>query len=380
MDHSDTPHARGANLLRALTITGLLAVLGLACAAPAPAVSVTHSMGLVRAESASDAAHFGALVGELQPAVLDALPGSVERDTEVWIQDQLSHRWGDFAPDNVKGFTLIGADNGRGRIHLRRNTDHPEWFLAHELVHALIGPEWSTLPGVLEEGLCEAIAAELSPTAAPRIRALRAVESSLFLGRMRIVLEYDAPEMPEGHRELEIDFHYQSGGAGIDLAEVLSYDTLTLKDRWKRLPDSFYGLGFLIVERIQRRHGLAYLHEMCRTAAAEGHAVIPTGRILAAAGLDEPDALRAAPAELIGPEEFAAWRELVPGFHADLLVQLFADRFGHLDAADVLARIDPRLRLAGGESVYLADQPRLPTELDARWSRVTSASFQRSAR
>ncbi|MEO0650815.1 MAG: hypothetical protein AAFZ65_09055, partial [Planctomycetota bacterium] len=249
MEHSTTALGRARALLRGTAVTALLGVLGLACAAPAPAVSVSHSMGLVRAESASDAEHFGALVGDLQPAVLESLPGSVERDTEVWIQEELSHRWGELAPDNVKGFTLIGSDNDRGRIHLRRNTDYPEWFLAHELVHALIGPEWSTLPGVLEEGLCEVIAAELSPAAAPRIRALRAVESSLFLGRMRIVLEYDALEMPDGDRELEIDFHYQSGGAGVELLDVLAYDTLTLKDRWKRLPDSFYGIGFLIVER-----------------------------------------------------------------------------------------------------------------------------------
>ena len=354
--------------LRGVCSGALIAALCVACAAPPPAVSVTHGMGLVRAESESEARRFGQLVGDLQPAVIDALPGSVERDTEIWIQKRLRHRRGRVAPDNVKGFTLIGEDNGRGRIHLRSNTEHPDWFLAHELVHALIGPEWSTLPGALEEGLCDVIAAELAPDAAASIRSLRAVEASLFFGRMRIVIEYDSVETPDGDRELEVDFHYENGDAGVELRELLTYDTLSLKDRWKRLPDSFYGVGFLIVERIHQRHGLERLHDMCVRAADEGHAVIPYDWLVEAAGLTDEEQLPITPAELIGAEEFEAWRELVPGFHADLVVQLFRERFGHLDADGLLDRVDPRLVLADGDRIYLADQPRLADELALRWA------------
>ncbi len=355
---------------------GLLASAALAlsaCATPPPAVAVSHGMGLVRAEDEGSAARFGQLVGRLQPAVLEALPGSIERDTEVWIQRHLQHRRGQVVPENVKGFTLIGEDNDRGRIHLRRDTDHPEWFLAHELVHALVGPEWATLPGALEEGLCDAIAARLAPEAAPRIRALRAVEASLFLGRMRIVVEYDAPRLGSG-RELEVDFHYQTGAEAIQLEELLTYDTLSLKERWKRLPDHVYGVGFLIVERIARFHGLEHLHELCVRAAEAGHTVVPVDWILEAAELTDVATRHHAPSELIGRAEFAAWRELVPGFHADLLVQLFGSRYGDLSASQLLTSVAPRLRLSDGSRVRLGDEPWLAAELDARWSRHTPSA------
>jgi hypothetical protein len=352
---------------------GALLLLLASCATPAPPVAVSHDMGLVRAETVADARHFGDLVAELQPRVIDLLPGSVPRDTEVWIQERLQHRYGQLAPENVKGFTLIGTDNGRGRIHLRRNTDHPQWFLAHELVHALLGPDWRTLPGALEEGLCDVIAAQLAEDATARIRALRAVEASLFLGRMRVVVEFTPLDPAVRSSELEVDFHYESGGAGVSLEELLGYDTLGLKRRWKRLPDSFYGIGFAVVERIRERHGLEYLHQLCLRAAREGHAVVPYQWLTEAAGLDSADALLGVPYELIGAAEFGAWRELVPGFHADLLSQLFRERYGSLGSDQLLERLAPRLRLAQGARVELAELTGLPAELGQRWPRGGSA-------
>lgn len=349
--------------LLALAAVGLVA----ACAAPAPPMAVTHDWGLVRAETQADAVRFGELVHTLQPRVLDILPGSEARETEIWVQQDLRHRVGQVVPTTVKGFTLVADDNERGRIHLRRDTEYPEWFLAHELVHALIGDEWRTLPGALEEGLCDVIAAQLTPAAAPRIRALRAVEGSIFCGRMPMTVEYDAPPGDPHNGRLEIDFHYDRGAADVGLEELLSYDTLSLKRRWQRLPDSFYGIGFVIVERIRVRHGLPYLHQLCLRAADEGYAVIPSAWLLEAAGLDAIGSLRAAPTELLGRAEFEAWRDLVPGFHAYLAAQVFAARFGHLGPLGMLEQLDPRVRLFDGSSVRLATMPGIVDELALRW-------------
>ncbi|QDU66287.1 hypothetical protein [Engelhardtia mirabilis] len=359
-------HTRIAGLRRLTLALAGAALLG-ACAAPAPPMAVSHDWGLVRAESQAEAVRFGDLVGELQPRILEVLPGTEQRETEVWVQHELRHRMGQVVPSTVKGFTLVGDDNQRGRIHLRSDTEFPQWFLAHELVHALVGPDWKTLPGALEEGLCDVVAAQLTPEASARIRALRAVEGSIFCGRMPLTVEYDAPPGDPHDGRLEIDFHYDRGGAEVNLEELLSYDTLSLKRRWKRLPDCFYGIGFVVVERIRERHGLGYLHELCLRAADEGHTVVPYQWLAEAAGIDDVISLRSAPTELLGPAEFEAWRELVPGFHAYLATQVFSAKYGDLGAAGMLEALDPRVLLHDGSTVHLAAMPGIADELSRRW-------------
>lgn len=344
---------------------GLALTLAAACATPPPPMEAIHERGVVRADTSAEAAHFRELVADLQPRVVDELPGTVDRPTEVWVQDQLRHRMGPAAPENVKGYTLIGPDRRRGRIHVRADTEHPEWFLAHELVHALVGPGWQPLPGVLEEGLCDALAAQLNPHLAPRIRALRAIEASMFFGRMRLVLEHDDPRSP---RELEIWFHYESGALGSGVDELLAYDTLELKQRFARVPDALYGLGFVLATRIAERGGLATLYSLCREAERQGKSVVPAPWLLAAAGLDGTEDQARAPYELIGPAELVEWVELLPGFHANLLVQLFHGAHKRTSVSHFLDRVNPRIVLADGTRVRFADLPGLRTDLEERWS------------
>jgi hypothetical protein len=347
-------------------LCGLFLLVLASCATAPPRVSSEHASGLVRAESSAQAERFADLVAEIQPQVVEAVPGAVDRQTEVWVQRRLRHRTGAPAPENVKGFTLIGRDHRRGRIHLRQDTEHPEWFLAHELVHALLGPEWRPLPGVLEEGLCDAVAAELNPAIAPRIRALRAIEASIYFGRMRLVLRHEDPRSP---RELEVWFHYDRGPVDAPVAELLAYDTLKLKERFSRVPDALYGLGFVIATRIQERGGLEVLHGLSREAQQLGKPVIPAEWILAAADMVDPERHANAPYELIGRREFIEWLDLLPGFHADLLVQLFRPGHAHLDLETFLTTVRPRLVLGDGSELELAEVPRLRADLESRWNR-----------
>ncbi len=380
MQHSRSPRKTlrpfPPRSVRAAHRVALIAALwfAAACATPPPPVASKHESGVVRAESRVQAERFGDLVSELQPRVVDALPGTLDRPTEVWVQRQLRHRAGPAAPDNVKGYTLIGQDRSRGRIHVRSDTEYPEWFIAHELVHALVGPEWHPLPGVLEEGLCDAVAALLNPHIAPRIRALRAIEASMYFGRMRLVLQHSDPRSP---RDLEIWFHYESGSLGPDVDELLAYDTLKLKQRFSRVPDALYGLGFVIATRIAERGGIATLHSLCKEATLHGLDVIPSEWLMAAAGLDADADHARAPYELIGPAELLEWMELLPGFHANLVVQLFHPSHQRLTAADFLEEIEPRVLLASGESVRLSDVPGFSAEFSRRWREATSAVGKR---
>ena len=346
---------------------GLLAVLAASCATPAPPVEKVHPLGVVRAEDAAAAERFGAMVTDLQPRVAEILPDTPERQTEVWVQHKLQHRFGKVAPHNVKGFTLISGDDRRGRIHMRANTDHPEWFLAHELVHSMLGPTWRTLPGVLEEGLCDVVAAQLNPDVGPRIRALRAIEASMWFGRMRLRLEHEAELETDGNDTLEVWFHYENGPANQDLLAVLEPSTLEFKRRFEEMSDSLYGLGFVVVERIVERHGLEGLHAMCIEASEAGFDTIPTERLLEAAELETPTQRLLAPWELLGAEEFPVWVDLLPTFHADLLVQLFGDRFRDVELERFLELVDPKLEVSGGQHIRVADHPRVRSELARMW-------------
>lgn len=350
-----------------------LALLYPACVVPAPPIESQHERGLVRAEDRFHADLYAGMVADIQPQVAALLPGTLDRHTEVWIQQQLSHGFGRVAPANVKGFTLIDAKMNRGRIHLREDNDFPRWFLTHELVHALLGPEWLTLSGVLEEGLCDVVAAELNPDCAPRIRALRAIESSIFFGKMKVVVEHkDGTGEP---RTNSVWFHYDRGAHDLTVADALAPGTLALKRRFERVPDTLYGLGFLVAHRIAQRDGYERIFELCAEAAAEGASTVPVERVVAAAGLDisSEDELAELSHELLGTEEFDHWVELLPEFHGDLLAQLFHGRHKGLSAAEFLERMEPTFVLHDGTRVAVAENERIVRSLERAWRRMSTS-------
>lgn len=345
---------------------GLALLAAASCAAPAPPYLAMHDLGAVRAESRDQAEQFKDLVADLQPRVIEVLPSAEERQTEVWVQQTLRHRRGAAAPENVKGFTLISGDAKRGRIHLREDTDFPEWFLAHELVHALLGPSWNTIPGVLEEGMCDVIAAELNPEVAPRIRALRAIEASLFLGQLKLEISHarNGQRYRNGYW-----FHYDRGPSHIEVEEAFEPGTLEMKQRWSQLPDSLYGLGFVVASRIEANGGLQGLHGMCRRAMDQELGTVPFDWLMNAAGIDNAEDLLLAPRDVLGQEEFAEWVRLLPTFHGELLVELYRELYGHLNASEFLDQADPVLHLADGTTIDLAQVPEVRQAVFAKWER-----------
>jgi hypothetical protein len=349
-------------------LAAAILALGLAgCQVTPPAATALHPLGVVRAEDQVSAERYGEMVTALQPKIAALLPDVPDRSTEVWIQKKLGTRRGQNVPLNVKGFTLISDDHTRGRIHLREDVDHPEWFLAHELVHALLGESWNTLPAVLEEGLCDVVAAELRPSVAPRIRALRAIEASLYLGRLKLVISHSGIGYRAGNGPLEIWFHYDEPRDQLPLEQALAPATYAFREHHGDMDDALYGLGFLIVDQMRERIGYAGLHSLCQRAAANGQASITPSEQLAAAGLSEPNALFERIYATLGQKEFDAWVELLPHFHAELFVELFAPTFGNMDAGAFAEQVNPRLELGDGSSVYPLRHPRVRAEFQRLW-------------
>jgi hypothetical protein len=373
MNHRTDRHRPIANRLRTVVAAAGLLLLYPACVVPAPPIETLHDRGLVRAEDRFHADMYAGMVAEIQPLVAELLPGTLDRQTEVWVQSQLSHGLGKVAPDNVKGFTLIDAEMNRGRIHVRSDNDFPRWFLTHELVHALLGPEWLTLSGVLEEGMCDLVAAELNPDCAPRIRALRAIESSIFFGKMKVVVEHKDGTGTE--RKDAVWFHYDRGSNDLTIAQALEPGTLALKRRFERVPDTLYGLGFLVAERIRERGGFEAIYELCAEATAEGRATVPVERIIEAAGLNgSRERLATLSHELLGADEFEHWVELLPDFHGDLLAQLFQDAHRDLSAEQFIERLDPVFVLHDGTRIVVADHPHIRQTLERAWRHAAHAS------
>lgn len=349
-------------------IASALLALGLVgCQIAPPAVTAVHPLGVVRADDQSSAERYGELVTALQPDIKALLPDVPARNTEVWVQKKLGTRRGQKVPLNVKGFTLISDDHSRGRIHLRADVDYPDWFLAHELVHATLGDSWKTLPAVLEEGLCDVVAAELRPQVAPRIRALRAIEASLYLGRLKLVISHSGIGYRAGNGPIEIWFHYDEPRNKLPLEQALAPHTYAFREHHGDMDDALYGVGFLIVQRLRERVGYAGLHDLCLRASANGQASIPPEEQLLAAGLTGPNAILECVYETLGQKEFDAWVELLPHFHAELFVELFASTYGHLDAAAFAEQVNPRLELGDHNTVFPLRHPRVWAEFQRLW-------------
>jgi hypothetical protein len=245
------------------------------------------------------------------------LPDAREQRLSVWIQPVPELYW-------LPRIVMAEADGfyapGMHRIHLREGAEDLERTLAHELVHATLGPSWEALPGTLEEGLCDVVAAQLCPASAARLRAGRLSSAALALGSMELDLECALPpESSAAGVGLRFLARLRVDGAEpnpVDPLEVFrSSAGLSSAKLSPHVKKALYGLAGMVVQRLVDRHGIAGLHELCLRARSEGHRHVPTGWILEAAGLDrDTQHWRAALAEGMGQEELS---EFVRG-HPDL--------------------------------------------------------------
>jgi len=326
-------------------------VLLAACQVAPPAQRVEGPAGAVRAASLARAEEVAGFLAELQPLVLAALPGARERSLEVWVQESPRlYRFAASGYSEADGFWAAG----QGRIHLREGADSLQRTLAHEIVHADLDGPWQLLPGTVEEGLCDWVSALVCPEAAPRMRAGRLIAACFATGGMELGLDVVVPR--EVHR-LGIDVGFSAeivlhGGTPLALDPAQVFDvraglsSTTLSPEHKR---AFYGLAYLLVDRIARRVGLEGLYGLCRRARAEGREEVPAEWLLAAADLHGTgrEEWRAAVHAALGSEELEQLLRMYPDLVADTLQRIFRSRREELSGDPVAATFHARMGLRG---------------------------------
>lgn len=375
------------SVFRTLRITFLAVVTG--CLAPPPPIAVNTDFGEVRAERDEDALEVAELLMEMAPQIQEILPGCQDRRVDVWVQERLRlYRWQE-RTESVRGFTLLANEFDATRIHLRGG-GQSSWYLAHELVHALIDESWRPLPALLEEGLADVVAEELNPQYASHIRAHRLFNVSLLTEGLLLDVAWAEPN--NGPRR-----HWPRRGAtlrvmvvpgegepteAIDpliMRELLSADRSTLHNAFHELPESYYGLAWLIVSRITDRVGLSGLHEMCVAATANGHSVIPLDELLAAADIQ----LETFDARFVGQQfgyrELRAAAYQRPEIFSDLTIELLRPYFPTASAKRLLWRITPSFLTPDGDEVPFRTIRPLYEKLRRNWERARVAPMVQSS-
>lgn len=264
------------------------------------------------------------MLEDLRPLILGALPDAEIPELEVWVQPRP-------ALYRFEGETYAEADGfwsaEHGRIHLREGASSLRRTLAHELVHASLGPSWDTLPGSLEEGLCDLISLQLAPADAAQMRAGRLSAAAFATGGLELEVEVLMPGsgaavglglqtrlrlMGELSPDLDPNQVFQVR-AGLSTTELPPNDK-----------KAFYGLSLLLLERIVGHIGIEGLHELCTLAAAQGRAEVPSAWLLAAAELP-PAEWHLAVHEALGTAELRELLLLYPAALLDSAQRLFGE-------------------------------------------------------
>ena len=98
----------GIRTIRFLTL--LLVCVSTACLAPPPPIVVETPFGDVRADTEGTAIEVAAMLEELAPQVKALLPGSQDREIDVWVQNELRVYRFNTRPESVRGFTLLAEE------------------------------------------------------------------------------------------------------------------------------------------------------------------------------------------------------------------------------------------------------------------------------
>lgn len=356
------PARRRAALLLALATLSLAA-----CQVLPPPRAAQALEGTVRARSDEQAERIARCLDDLAPRVRALLPDARQRPLSVWVQEVPELYW---LPRTVMSEADGFYAPGMHRIHLREQAEDLERTLAHELVHATLGESWEELPGTLEEGLCDVVAAELCPESAARLRAGRLSSACLAFGS--IVLDLDCSLPPE-----EVSVHFlahlrvdDAAGPSVDPLEVLHASAgLSSAKLSPHVKKALYGLAGMLVQRVVDRHGIEGLHALCLRARAQGERHIPAEQLLEAAGLDrDPQHWRRALLEGIGPAELS---EFVRG-HPELATPALLEFLGPQRAAGSPASGLRGLRVSlslpeSGASLDLLAQPGVLASLLEAW-------------
>jgi len=187
---------------------------------------------------------------------------------------------------------IAGSASDHDRIiRLRPDADGVDLVLSHELVHLLLGADWSTLPAPVEEGLADVLGAR-ALGALPRIRAERGEGLMRALGGLRLCVSWQLPaasgvsvratsvqewSAPEARPAGDLPGAAELVSTGRESFEPQRFDPL-----WSPID---YGVGYVLVERIVEHAGLSGLHRACVEAVDAGEERVAAPQLLELAGL-----------------------------------------------------------------------------------------------
>lgn len=252
-----------------------------------PQFSVDTPLGRAYAHSPERASHLVDTWMRMADEIQAQLPGAKEDEQlDVWLMAA------EDIPDpfdigHPMGGITYSTDGDAWLIQVP-DTHKLEWILAHELTHALVGPDWETLGGTLEEGLCEYVAALHAPSLLP-VRQLQVhMGAAALFGHDKAGMFFSqARRAVDG--EIEIRWVGEKGRlpeqvwTESDLRYYLEQPSIA---PFPEVRAGLQRIGTFLVFRIVERHGLTGLHRLCQQAREQGYDVVPFGWTMDAAGFD----------------------------------------------------------------------------------------------
>lgn len=323
---------------------------------------------IVRASSVERAEEAARLLEQGRELIEARVPDVRDGGVEVWLQPELRLGFwmGLLSPElEFKGITVTVPSLARPRIYLRED-DYQEG-LVHEMVHALLGESWDTLPQAVEEGLCERI--EELVIESPYTGLWLALAS----GRSELSLrfEYRTPEGGVAYSMGQMSFLEESDGEVdpdvpiVQLLEQEGYADLSTAQAGR-----LYGVGYFIAGRIVARHGIDGLNELCVRAAEAGEATVPSRWLLDAAGIIDGPQL-----QMLLDEELEA--RLPALLFASAGFAAFVDRMrargcDECSVGELVERFEPKVRFEHWRTVPLEELGGFDDWASAHWAKVVT--------
>lgn len=348
---------------RRIALARLLAALALlsvtSCLVTPPPAQVNGPGGRVRASHRAEALAIHEVYEDLRPRIVALLPDADCRAEEIWVQPQPSlYRFSGASYAEADGFW----SESHQRIHLRQGAESLPRTLAHELVHASIGPSWSALPGTLEEGLCDVVSVLLCPDDAIEMRTGRLSAAAFATGGLELEVElYLQPTDADGSLQVGSLTRMRLQGPvapSFDPEDVFAIEaglsTTQLPANDKK---ALYGLSYLVVHRIVERIGFVGLHQLCVRARELGHDEVPTAWLLDAAGLARAGRRewRAALQQEIGIDELTTLVRLYPDLLVDSAARFLGRQTQLEGAREGAAPVSACVRVTGADARLALD-------------------------
>jgi hypothetical protein len=260
-----------------------LAACKLAAPPELPASAPT-AFGTVHGSSEERVKYVARVLDELAPQIPLVVPGCDKRSIDVRLVAEMAHQSWSGATYTVQSRRWMELPEAAGNQRLTAT-------MAHELVHYLLGAEWATLPGVLEEGLCDKVAHTLVPGSGPLERAEYAVilgtalDGSYRFDAQRIVGQGKAAHFTPQMMTYTVRAPIEREDLPT-FEEALRLDSVDLEPIHKQgVRGVLDALGYLFVSRI----GVHDLHQLCRRAQIQNLPRVPAMWLLEAAGLARAD-------------------------------------------------------------------------------------------